>query len=262
MSRWRSNFFAGLAIVLPIAISIGLFLWLFGTVAKFTDTLLFFIPKETTHAQAGAGKVHWWWSCVAFAWAAAILGIIGRLARYYVGMKFITTAERIMLAIPILNTIYGAVKQINQAFASDKASAFEQVVMVQFPRKGFWSIGFLTGDNHPEVNERLGRKLKSVFVPTTPNPTTGFLCLIGDEDYKELDMSVADGIKYIMSLGAVAPVFPPVATLTGAPVDPALIVGETDDEEEEFEEEVDEDEDDEKESGSADGDSRKPRGDG
>jgi uncharacterized membrane protein len=235
-SRWRANFFAGLAIVLPIAISVGVFLWLFGTVTKFTDTLLFFIPPETTR---GAGnQVHWWWSCVAFAWAAALVGIVGRLARYYIGKKFIRTAERVMLAIPILNTIYGAVKQINEAFASDKASAFEQVVMVEFPRKGAWSVGFLTGDNHPEANERLGKKLNSVFVPTTPNPTSGFLCFVTDEEIIKMEMSVADGVKYIMSLGAVAPIYPPLPEAAETN-DPDIVHEESDDEEDEMEEDED-----------------------
>jgi len=202
---WRNNFFAGLAVVLPIGISIGVFLWLFGTVANFTDRLLFFIPKDITHAKNGDGGVHWWWSCIAFAWAAVILGLIGRFTRYYIGRKLVNLTERIMLAIPILNTIYGAVKQINEAFASDRASAFEQVVLVQFPRPGSWSVGFLTSENHPEASMRTGETLNSVFVPTTPNPTSGFLCMLPEDDIVRMDMSVADGIKYIMSLGAVAP---------------------------------------------------------
>ena len=207
-TRWRNNFFTGLAIVLPIGLSIAVFVWLFGTVAKFTDTLLFFIPKEYTHAEKGNGAVQWWWSCVAFAWAAILIGLIGRFTSYYIGKKFINTAERIMLAIPILNTIYGAIKQINEAFASDKASAFEQVVMVEFPRKGAWSVGFLTSDNHPEASLRTEQKLCSVFVPTTPNPTSGFLTMVDESDIVRMEMSVADGIKYIMSLGAVAPPMP------------------------------------------------------
>lgn len=204
--RWRNNFFTGLAIILPIAISIGVFAWLFGTVAKFTNTLLFFVPAEMTRTDAG--NVHWWWSCVAFAWAATLIGIVGRLTRYYIGKQILGTTERILLGIPILSTIYGAVKQINQAFASDKASAFEQVVLVEFPRKGAWSVGFLTSSNHPEASERTGQKLNSVFIPTTPNPTSGFLTMVADEEIVKMDMSVADGIKYIMSLGAVAPEFP------------------------------------------------------
>ncbi len=238
ISRWRANFFAGLAIILPIAISIGVFVWLFGTVAKFTNTLLFFIPEEMTRADGGSGNVHWWWSCVAFAWAATLVGIVGRLARYYVGKKFIQTAERIMLAIPILNTIYGAVKQINEAFASDKASAFEQVVMVEFPRKGAWSVGFLTSSNHPEVSDKTGQKLNSIFVPTTPNPTSGFLCMVTEEEFVKLDMSVADGIKYIMSLGAVAPQYPPLPDLHQTGADPD-IVHEEEDHDDEFDEEED-----------------------
>lgn len=208
-SRWRNNFFTGLAILLPIAISIAVFVWLFGTVTKFTDTLLFFVPREYTHAKGEDGPVLWWWSCAAFAWAAILVSLVGRLTRYYIGKKFINAAERIMLAIPILNTIYGAVKQINEAFASDRASAFEQVVMIEFPRQGAWSVGFLTSESHPEAAHRTGLQLCSVFVPTTPNPTSGFLTMVPQDKVVQMDMSVADGIKYIMSLGAVAPAFDP-----------------------------------------------------
>lgn len=230
-SRWRNNFFTGLAILLPIAISIAVFVWLFGTVAKFTDTLLFFIPKEYTHAKGGSGPVHWWWSCVAFPWAAVLIGLIGRFTRYYVGKQFLNTAERVMLAIPILNTIYTAVKQINEAFASDKASAFEQVVLIEFPRAGAWSIGFLTSSDHPEAAERTGKTLSSVFVPTTPNPTSGFLTMIESDKIVKMDMSVADGIKYIMSLGAVAPTFPIPPSASGTDDDDPELTAEEDEDE-------------------------------
>jgi uncharacterized membrane protein len=208
-SRARNNFFTGLAVVLPIALSVAVFIWIFKTVAGFTDMLLFFLPKGTIHVKGDSGPVLWYWSAVAFGLAGAIIIVAGALTRYYVGKKLIQLTEAVINAIPILNTIYGAFKQINQAFASDRSHSFQQVVLVEFPRPGIWSIGFMTGDEHPEVELRLEKDIISVFVPTTPNPTTGFLCLLPKHDVTILDMTVADGIKYIMSLGAVAPGYTP-----------------------------------------------------
>ena len=210
-SRARTNFFTGLAVVLPIALSVAVFIWIFKTVAGFTDMLLFFLPKGTIHVKGDSGPVLWYWSAVAFGLAAAIIIVVGALTRYYVGKKLLQLTEAVINAIPILNTIYGAFKQINQAFASDRSHSFQQVVLVEFPRPGIWSVGFMTGDEHPEVELHAGRDIISVFVPTTPNPTTGFLCLLPKEDVTVMDMSVADGIKYIMSLGAVAPDHQPAA---------------------------------------------------
>lgn len=209
VNRARNNFFTGLAVVLPIALSVAVFIWIFKTVAGFTDMLLFFLPKGTIHVQGDTGPVLWYWSAVAFGLAGFIIICVGALTRYYVGKKLLQLTEAVISAIPILNTIYGAIKQINQAFASDRSHSFQQVVLVQFPREGIWSVGFLTGDLHPEVEHVIKQDIVSVFVPTTPNPTTGFLCLLPKADVIELEMSVADGIKYIMSLGAVAPEYPP-----------------------------------------------------
>lgn len=212
--RLRNNFFAGLAIVLPIFLSIAVFIWIFGTVAKFTDVFLFFIPEKITHSKDGAGPVHWYWSLVAILFAIFLVGLIGRLTRYYVGKKLLHITEEILLAIPLLNKLYAAIKQVNSAFASNKTSSFQQVVMVEFPRPGIWSVGFITGDHHPEAEAKLKADVISVFVPTTPNPTTGFLCLLPASETIPLAMSVADGIKYIVSLGAAAPDYP---SLTGVP---------------------------------------------
>jgi uncharacterized membrane protein len=209
LAQWRANFFAGLAIVLPVVISIALVVWLFGTVANITDTLLFFLPKRWTHKDNGAGPMHWYWSLVALLVAILLIGGVGRLARNYIGKKLIGLVDLTLLKVPLLNKIYGTIKQVNEAFSPNKKSAFRQVVLVQFPRAGYYSIGFLTGDQHPEVETKTRGKVLSVFVPTTPNPTSGYLVLVPEADVTLLDMSVADGIKFIISLGSVTPEYTP-----------------------------------------------------
>src|SRR6266581_1629019 len=208
LARWRTDFLTGLAVVLPGIVSIAVLVWLFGTVSRFTDTLLFFLPKTWTHASQGAGAIFWYWSMMALLLAMMLIGALGRLARYYVGKKMIELVDLALLRIPLLNKIYGTLKQVNEAFTSSNKSSFKQVVLVQFPSPGQHAVGFLTGVDHKEADEKLGQKLVSVFVPTTPNPTSGFLLMVPESEVTKLEMSVADGIKFIISLGAVAPDYP------------------------------------------------------
>src|SRR6266567_3374128 len=95
LARWRGNFLTGLAVVLPSFVSIAVTVWFFDTVSRFTDILLFFLPRALTHAQGGEGAIHWYWSLLALALAVVLIGIIGRLARYYVGRKVIQLVDRL-----------------------------------------------------------------------------------------------------------------------------------------------------------------------
>ncbi|HXT40145.1 MAG TPA: DUF502 domain-containing protein [Candidatus Angelobacter sp.] len=209
LSRSRGNFFTGLAIVLPAVISVAVLVWLFGTVSNITDILLFFLPHEWTHKNGGEGPMHWYWSLSAIALAVVLITLLGSVARYYFGRKLIELLDRALLRVPLLNKIYGTVKQVNEAFSPGNRSSFKQVVLLEFPRPGQFSVGFVTGEQHQEVQAKTKQKVVSVFVPTTPNPTSGFLVLVPEKELTKLDMTVADGIKFIVSLGAIAPEFAP-----------------------------------------------------
>jgi uncharacterized membrane protein len=204
-SRWRANFLTGLAVTLPAIISIAAVLWLFRTVSNITDLLLFFLPREITHQNAGAGSTIWYWSLFAFLLAIALISGIGLLARYYIGKRLIAWADGLMMQVPLLNKIYGAIKQVNDAFTTGKKSSFKTVVLVEFPREGTYSIGFLTSEQHDEVQKKTNENVVCVFIPTTPNPTSGFLILVPAQKVIRLEMSVADGIKFIISLGSLSP---------------------------------------------------------
>ncbi len=206
-ARWRGNFFTGLAIVLPAVISIAVVVWLFGTVSNITDTLLIFLPKKLTHKEEG--PMHWYWSLCALLLAVLLIGLVGSLARYYFGKKLIELVDLALLRVPLLNKIYSTIKQVNAAFSPSSKSSFRQVVLIQFPRPGQYSVGFVTGEDQKEVQQKTKEHVFSVFVPTTPNPTSGFLVLVPENEITKLDMSVADGIKFIISLGAIAPEFTP-----------------------------------------------------
>jgi uncharacterized membrane protein len=205
--RWRGNFFTGLAILLPAVMSIAVVVWLFGTVSNITDTLLVFLPKRWTHSDQGAGPMHWYWSLVALVLAVGLITLVGSLARYYFGKKLIELMDQVLLRVPLLNKIYSTIKQVNEAFSPSSKSSFKQVVLVEFPRAGQYSVGFVTGEDHSEVQQKTREHVLSVFVPTTPNPTSGFLVLVPEKEITKLDMSVAEGIKFIISLGAIAPEF-------------------------------------------------------
>ena len=209
VSKWRANFFAGLAVVLPGIISVSLIFWLFFTASRITDTLLIFIPQTYTHENSGgvpgAGPMHWYWSLVALVVAIILTSVVGLLTRNYLGQKLIEWVDNSLARVPLLNKIYGATKQVNEAFTSGNKTSFKTVVMVEFPRAGMHSVGFLTSEVHAELQAHLPEKSVCVFIPTTPNPTSGFMMLVPESQVTKLDMSVADGIKFIVSLGAISP---------------------------------------------------------
>ena len=204
-ARWQANFWAGLAIVFPAVISVAVLIWLFGTAARITDTLLIFLPRTLTHENRGEGPMFWYWSLVALLVAVFLIGVVGLLARNYFGKRMIEWVDTALLKVPLLNKIYGATKQVNDAFSTGNKAAFRTVVLIEYPRAGCYSIGFITNDQYEEAQARLNQKVVCVFVPTTPNPTGGFLLLVPEAQVIKLDMSVADGIKYILSLGAIVP---------------------------------------------------------
>ena len=206
-ARFQANFWAGLAIVLPAVISVAVLAWLFGTIANVTDTLLIFLPRWLTHRDQGNGPMYWYWSLVALSLAVCLIAVVGRLARNYFGKQLIAWVDSALLRVPLLNKIYGATKQVNEAFSSADKTAFRTVVLVEFPRPGAFSIGFITSEQLPGFDFKHKQKMVCVFVPATPNPTSGFLVLVPEDKVTKLEMSVPDGIKYVISLGSIVPEF-------------------------------------------------------
>ena len=216
LARWRSSFLTGLAVTFPALLTLAAVKWLVGTISSVTDLLLFFLPRKLTHAglvyaNDGMGRMLWYWSLVALVLAVVLISVVGVLARYYIGKKVIDWTDRVLMRVPLLNKFYSAIKQVNDAFAGNKHS-FKTVVLVQFPREGIYSVGFITSEQNDEVQAKTKEKVVCVFVPTTPNPTSGFLILVPENQVTKLDMSVTDAIKYIVSLGSISQEYqaPPV----------------------------------------------------
>ncbi|PYG02589.1 MULTISPECIES: DUF502 domain-containing protein [unclassified Thioalkalivibrio] len=143
--------------------------------------------------------------------AVAIVLVTGMIVANIVGRRLVHLGEAVVRRIPLVSTIYGAVKQVTETVFTNGGESFRKVVMIEYPRRGTWSIAFLTGTATPETRERTGEDMVTVFVPTAPNPTSGFVLLTPRTEVTELDMSVEDGLKFVMSLGVVIPSDDPVS---------------------------------------------------
>jgi uncharacterized membrane protein len=140
--------------------------------------------------------------------AIVIVFVTGLVAANFVGRKLFDIGDSLVDRIPLVSSIYSAVKQVMRTVLTDGGQSFKRVLMVQYPRKGLWTLGFQTGVGVGEVQHRTERDVITVFIPTTPNPTSGFVILVPREDAVELEMSVEDGLKFVMSLGVVVPNWP------------------------------------------------------
>lgn len=137
-----------------------------------------------------------------------LLAWFGMITRSFVGRRLLRYTDYLFYRIPLARTIYSTVKQITSAFEQDQAS-FKKVVLVPYPRHGVFTIGFFTGDASDEIQEKGKGRMLNIFLPTTPNPTSGWLVLVPEEDVIFLDMTVEQGLKYIISGGVVTPALTP-----------------------------------------------------
>ena len=205
ISQSQANFLTGLAVLMPAILTLAFVVWFFTTISNITDHLLVFLPSTWTHQNDGQGPLYWYWSLLGVVFGCILLALFGRMTRHYLGGKFVELLDRTLSRIPMLNKIYGVIKQVNEAFTSNNKTAFKQVVMVEFPRPGQYSVGFISNDRCPEIESKTNQRLKCVFIPLTPNITSGYLIIVPENDVKILNMSVSEGLKFIVSLGALNP---------------------------------------------------------
>lgn len=131
--------------------------------------------------------------------------LVGMFAAGFLGKFFMRLGEWIVYKLPLISSVYSLLKQVFETFLSTKTQAFSKVVLLEYPRKGIWILGLVSSDTKGEVYDRLGVEMLNIFIPTTPNPTSGFLIFVPKKDTIELDMSVEEGIKFIISGGLVEP---------------------------------------------------------
>ncbi len=195
LRRW---FFAGLLIWVPLAATLLVIRFLIGLL----DTSLLLLPVSLRPDFPGLGV---------FLSVGLVLGT-GAIAANYLGGRALHWAEDMLFRIPLVRTLYGGVKKLAETLFSRDSTAFKRVVLIEWPRPGLWTVGFQTGAPLKVVRDATGLELIPVFVPTTPNPTGGFIMQVPAAELKLLDVSVEEGMRYIISLGVVAPGSVPVVT--------------------------------------------------
>jgi uncharacterized membrane protein len=137
--------------------------------------------------------------------AALLVLTTGMVVANFLGKRLIAAWESLLARIPLVRSLYAGIKQIMEAVLATDAKSFRKVLLIEYPRKGVWSLAFMTSDDLGEVQAKTQSTVISVFIPTTPNPTSGFILMVPKEDAIELDMTVEDGLKMIISLGVAVP---------------------------------------------------------
>ncbi len=198
----RNSFLTGLALLAPLAVTYIVFAWLVEAVGGTFRPLFFFGLPDALRDHPSLLIA---WNVLSTLLVLILVTLLGYVSRYVLGRFFGQIAERFVLRIPGVNIVYTTVKQVVATFSAQNRNVFSKVVMIEFPREGLWSIGFLTNRSVGEPAQRTERELWAVFVPTTPNPTSGFLVMVPREKVTELEMSVGDGMKMVISGGAVTP---------------------------------------------------------
>ena len=195
--RLRTHFLTGLVVLTPVVVTAYVFWQLFFKIDGLLSGLLtkWGFYDLIGHRIPGIG----------FVTLVLLVIFTGMLTRNIIGKKFIEVGDRIMIRIPIFNRIYTAIQQISQAFLTEKRTVFRKAVLVEYPRKGIYAIGFLTSESKGEVQERTESDMCNVFLPTTPNPTSGFLLLIPKGEVTPLDMTIEEALKLVISGGTVLP---------------------------------------------------------
>jgi uncharacterized membrane protein len=203
LRRWL---IAGILIWLPL----GATLLVIRFVVSLLDTSLLLIPPAYRPDIPGLGVL------------LSVLLVLGTgaIAANYVGNRIVVWTEALLARIPLVRTVYGGIKKLVETIFSEKSVSFRTPILIEYPRKGIWSVAFVTGSPIGEVQEKTADHVLTCFVPTTPNPTSGFIVLVPEKDIIRLDMSVEDAMRLVISLGVVTPESLPKKN--GEPVIPPL----------------------------------------
>ncbi|WP_428718399.1 DUF502 domain-containing protein [Undibacterium curvum] len=193
----RKYFLTGLLILVPLAIT----LWVLHAIISTMDQSLLLLPPQWRPKELFGFQMLGFGAVL----TVLIIFLTGLLAQNFIGNYVVRVWEGLLKRIPIVNSIYSSVKQVSDTLFSSSGNAFRKAVLIEYPRQGSWSIGFLTGVPGGDVVNHLKGDYVSVYVPTTPNPTSGFFLMVPKADAIELNMSVDEALKYIVSMGVVAP---------------------------------------------------------
>ena len=193
LSSLRNNFIAGVVVLIPIGITLYLTVFIINISSKL-------IPKEINPNHYLPYNI----PGLEILIAVLLITIIGWISLSFIGKRLFNFFETILNKIPIIRTIYSAVEQLIETFTSSKSDK-KTVVLVEYPRKGVYAVGFATKENTGEIRKKAGKELLNVFVPTTPNPTSGFLLMFPKDEVIFLDLTFEEASKFIVSAGSFNP---------------------------------------------------------
>ncbi|MBL4638733.1 MAG: DUF502 domain-containing protein [Proteobacteria bacterium] len=195
----RKYLIAGLLVWMPL----GITFLVVRAIVGFLDKILLWLPAQYQpdillgfHIP-GLGVVL----------AVVLVLATGMIVANLLGRRIVSAWESLLARIPLVRSLYAGIKQVMEAVLATDAKSFRKVLLIEYPRKGVWSLAFMTSDNLGEVQAKTRTDVISVFIPTTPNPTSGFVLMVPSEDVVHLDMSVEEGLKMIISMGVVVPIW-------------------------------------------------------
>lgn len=202
LTHLRRDFITGIAVLLPLGVTLWVVNFLIKSIGNPASALIFRyidIPLRNEFLL----------NTISTAVVLALITFLGIFSRYFLGRMTIRVTEAVLDRLPFINNVYRTVKQIVTTISEQKKAVFQSSVLIEYPRTGVWGLGFLTNTARGEIQERTEANLVAVFIPTTPNPTSGFLLFVPDNQVFPLDMSIADAMKVIISGGAVVPPWAP-----------------------------------------------------
>jgi uncharacterized membrane protein len=197
MTKLRRYLVAGLLVWVPLGVTVLIINFLVGL----ADQSLLLLPASWRPEQLFGFRI----PGLGFLLVLAVVLLTGIVVANLFGQQLIKLGETILARIPVVRSIYGSVKQLTESLFSGSGKSFRKVVLVRYPHATSWTLAFQTGEGSREIRDKTGREIVSVFVPTTPNPTSGFFLLVPRDETIELDMSVDDGLKMLLSVGVVVP---------------------------------------------------------
>ena len=206
-SRLKRWFITGIILLVPVVVTFSLL----AAVVRTMDGMINLIPHQYQPAQLlgfdipGLGLIL----------TVLIVLVTGMIGASFIGKRLVRLGEHLLARIPLVRAVYGSLKHVLETILHNNKDTFRRVVMIEYPRKGVYAIAFVTGTDQGEVQHKTSDNVIAVFVPTTPNPTSGFLLYVPESDIIPLAMSVEEGMKCVISAGVVSPPWPPQGNATG-----------------------------------------------
>ncbi|MDP7037932.1 MAG: DUF502 domain-containing protein [Myxococcota bacterium] len=202
----KRTFITGLVIILPIVITLWVVKFIvIQTTSVLTPAIHNLIASFGLGTLIDTASIKYLIMFLSLVLTLLVIYFVGLIGGTVIGKQLLVWFERLLMQVPVVRSVYSAVRQFLDTFSRSDGSAFRKVVMVEYPRKGLWTLALLTADTKGEIQSKLPQEMLSVFVPTTPNPTSGWLLLVPKDDVIELEMSVDEAFKLIISGGVLTP---------------------------------------------------------